>query len=62
MRNEEAPQHVVERVSAAKDLRGSGNEVRTILQSLKPQLEDLKGDVDWLIREVVLVLEQGGSS
>lgn len=62
MRNEEAPQHVVERTSATEDVRCSGNEVRTILQSLKPQLENLRGGADRLIREVVLVLEQGGSS
>lgn len=62
MKNEEAPQHAFNCVSVAEDVQGSGNDIRTVLQSLKQQLENPRGDVDQLIGEVVLGLEQGHSS
>lgn len=49
IRNKDAPQDAFNRASCAKDVQGSGNDVCTILQSFKQQLENLRGDVDQLI-------------
>jgi hypothetical protein len=55
IRNKEAPQDAFSRASVAKDVQGNGNDICTILQSLKQQLENLRGDVDRLIGKVVWV-------